>query len=205
MIDVMRAEWRTLLQAWAVDPLLQDQAFGDISKHLAEPGRFYHTLQHVKDALEIVEELRSCTRNLKAVKLAVWLHDVIYDSHAPDNEERSAEYAEQLCARTSIPDGKRVAALILTTKTHEAGADDPDVQVLIDADLAVLGSSEPAYHEYAVKIRQEYAWVPELTYRVKRRQVLEKFLTRPKIFHFLGRLEESARRNIAAEIAHLEE
>jgi predicted metal-dependent HD superfamily phosphohydrolase len=47
------------------------------------------------------------------------------------------------------------------------------------------------------------AWVPEGNYRTGRRQVLERFLTKPSIFHLLRHLEEPARQNIAAEIARL--
>ena len=86
--------------------------------------------------------------------------------------------AERLCKELSIPEGHRVAALIMKTKTHDAG-DDADAQVLLDADLAILGASEPAYLDYAKKIRQEYAWVPEPEYRQGRRRVLESFLSRP--------------------------
>jgi predicted metal-dependent HD superfamily phosphohydrolase len=75
--------------------------------------------------------------------------------------------------------------------------------VLIDADLAILGADDPAYRAYADQIRQEYAWVSEPDYRMGRRQVLECFLARPKIFDLLAHLEEPARRNIAAEIARL--
>jgi predicted metal-dependent HD superfamily phosphohydrolase len=75
--------------------------------------------------------------------------------------------------------------------------------VLLDADLAILGASEIDYQAYAVSIRREYAWVPEPEYRKGRRQVLERFLTRPRIFHFLSHLEEPARRNLVAEIARL--
>jgi predicted metal-dependent HD superfamily phosphohydrolase len=95
-----------------------------------------------------------------------------------------------------------VASLILRTKSHVAG-EDTDAQVLIDADLAILGANEADYQTYAQKIRSEYGWVPETEYREGRRQVLERFLTRPKIFHFLSNLEEPARRNIAAEIVRL--
>jgi predicted metal-dependent HD superfamily phosphohydrolase len=95
-----------------------------------------------------------------------------------------------------------VASLILKTKTHDA-CEDVDAQVLLDADLAVLGATEPAYRTYADQIRQEYAWVPEPEYRIGRRRVLERFLARPRIFHLLALLEERARRNIAEEIAGL--
>src|SRR5260370_33672763 len=77
-------------RAWAVDLALADLKFEEICKHYAEPGRFYHTLDHVQNVLEIVESLGSHGRNPNAVKLAGWLHDLIYDSRASDNEERSA-------------------------------------------------------------------------------------------------------------------
>jgi len=200
MNDVLRRKWHDLLRAWAVPVSLADRVFEDVREHYAGPGRFYHTLDHVQSVLEAVESLGSLARNLNAVKLAAWLHDVIYDSRASDNEERSADYAERLCEKLSIPDGRLVASLIRKTKTHDA-EDDPDAQVLIDADLAILGSSEPAYRAYSEKIRQEYAWVPEADYRQGRRRVLQTFLSRPKIFHLLCHLEALARQNIAAEIA----
>ena len=77
------------------------------------------------------------------------------------------------------------------------------IQVLVDADLAIPGASESAYRAYAEKIRQEYAWVSEPDYRMGRRQLLERFLAKPKIFHLLSQVEESARRNIADEITRL--
>ena len=89
--------------------------------------------------------------------------------------------------------------LIRKTKTHDAGGD-ADAHVLIDADLAILGASESAYRVYGEKIRQEYAWVSESDYRRGRRRVLQSFLSRPRIFHLLCRLEDPARRNIAAEM-----
>jgi predicted metal-dependent HD superfamily phosphohydrolase len=185
MNEVLRQKWHDLLRSWAVAPALADRAFEDVSKQYAGPGRFYHTLDHVQNVLETVESLGSQARNLNAIKLAAWLHDVIYDSQASDNEERSADFAERLCEKLSIPDGRPVASLILKTKTHDAGHD-PDAQVLLDADLAILGAGEAVYQTYAEQIRQEYAWVPEADYRNGRRRVLENFLNRPRIFHFLS-------------------
>jgi predicted metal-dependent HD superfamily phosphohydrolase len=177
MNDVMLGKWHCLLQTWAVDPIVAGQMFEDISTRYAGPGRYYHTLDHIQDVLETLESLRASAQNPNAVQLAAWLHDVIYDSKASDNEERSAEYAERLCQDLSIPERGLVASLILTTKTHSA-AEDADAQVLLDADLSILGTSEPTYRKYAERIRQEYAWVPEPAYRTGRRQILEKSLKR---------------------------
>jgi predicted metal-dependent HD superfamily phosphohydrolase len=202
MNEILRQKWHDLLLGWRVDPIQADRTFQEVREHYAEPDRFYHTLNHIQNVLETVESLSLHARNQNAVKLAAWLHDVIYNSKASDNEERSAEYAEGLCERLSIPEGPLVASLILKTKTHDAW-DDPNAQVLLDADLAILGASEPEYQRYADQIRQEYAWVPQPDYRIGRRQVLTKFLTRAKIFHLLRDLEQSARHNITAEITRL--
>jgi predicted metal-dependent HD superfamily phosphohydrolase len=191
----MRHKWHDLLRAWAVDPTLADCTFEEVREQYAQSGRCYHTLDHIENVLETVERLGSHARNLNAVRLAAWLHDVIYDSRASDNEERSADYAERLCERLFVPDGRLVASLILKTKTHDAGGD-ADAQVLIDADLAILGASESVYRSYAAKIRQEYAWVSEPDYLKGRRGVLQNFLKRPRIYHLLGHLEDPARRNM---------
>ena len=122
MNEMPRRKWHDLLHAWAVDHRLADRAFEDVCKHYAEPDRHYHTLEHVRQVLETVDVLGSHARNLNAVKLAAWLHDVIYDSRASDNEERSADYAERLCEHLCVPDGSRIAFLILKTKSNFVGA-----------------------------------------------------------------------------------
>jgi predicted metal-dependent HD superfamily phosphohydrolase len=197
-----RERWHELLQTWGVAPNRADRKFEEVVLAYSGPGRFYHNLDHVLAVLATVDSLASFAKNVNAVKLAAWLHDVIYDSKASDNEERSAEYAERFCEELAIPEGHRVGVLIRTTKTHDAG-DDVDARVLLDADLAILGACESDYRAYAEMIRQEYAWVSEPEYRKGRRRVLESFLARPRIYHFLGHLEVPARQNLVREIALL--
>jgi predicted metal-dependent HD superfamily phosphohydrolase len=202
MNDAMRRRWRSLLASWHIDSAAVDSTFGEVAERHAEPGRFYHTLDHVEAVLATVDRLAGHAHDPRSVELAAWLHDVVYDSRASDNEERSADFARQLCERLSIPGGERIASLILTTKTHEPG-DDSDAMVLLDADLAVLGADDADYRRYAEAIRREYAWVPEADYRAGRCRVLERFLAKPAIFRLLHSLEPAARRNLAAEIERL--
>lgn len=194
--------WRLLLSQWNVSPVVADCMFEDLRERYSGPERFYHTLDHAVGVVSTVDSLQAHAMHVNAVKLAAWLHDVIYDSRAADNEERSAEYAERLCQELAISEGRIVGDLIRVTKRHEAG-DDADTRVLLDADLAVLGASDQVYHEYAQNIRREYAWVPDAEYRAGRRRVLEHFLSRPRIYYFLVHLEGPARRNLAAEIDRL--
>jgi predicted metal-dependent HD superfamily phosphohydrolase len=124
-----RLDWRDLLRGWGVGPLQADCACEEVRKAYSDPGSFYHTLDHVLAVLTTVETFAAHARNLGAVKLAAWVHDVVHDSKGSDNEERSAQYVEELGQRLGIPQGPLVAALVRTTKNHEAG-EDVDAQVL---------------------------------------------------------------------------
>ena len=78
--------------------------------------------------------------------------------------------------------------------------------VLLDADLAILGAAASEYKAYSRAIRQEYSWVPDREYRWGRKQVLDRFLQRNRIYYtselFLA-LEERARDNLQGEIRDL--
>lgn len=166
---------------------------------LAEPHRRYHDERHIAAMLSHIPAGQA-SRELIA---AIWLHDVIYDPHAADNEERSAEQARRDLAGSGI-DAEAVAALILATKHHRAATGEE--RLLVDLDLGVLGVPPDAYERYAADIRAEYAHVPEEAYRMGRAQVLRRFLDRPAIYATAGfaRLEERARANLSGEIADLE-
>jgi predicted metal-dependent HD superfamily phosphohydrolase len=132
----------------------------------------------------------------------------VYDPHAHDNEERSADHARAVLRPLGVPDPvvDEAARLIRLTQGHYTGPDDTAGHVLLDADLAVLGADGPAYDAYARAIRREYAWVPEGAYREGRRRVLEGFLRRPRLYAteamFASR-EGPARANLRREIASL--
>src|SRR5262249_59491880 len=95
---------------------------------------------------------------------------------------------------------------VLLTKTHQARPADLNGQVLLDADLAILGATPEEYAAYARAIRGEYAWVPDDGYCRGRRAVLEAFLQRPRVFSTarLAELREAAARsNLRAELREL--
>ena len=201
-LTLLRQRWRRLLASRGVNESLAERSFADIAAKYSEPGRFYHNLDHVWSVLETVDSLALSVRDFYSVQMAAWLHDVIYDSKAADNEERSADYARRLFQTLSLPPPEHTAELILKTKTHAAEGD-PDAVALLDADLAILGASESLYDAYAGQIRQEYAWVPDEEYRMGRSQVLTGFLQRPRIFSLLTPLEPPARDNLQRELARL--
>jgi predicted metal-dependent HD superfamily phosphohydrolase len=108
---------------------------------------------------------------------------------------------------SSLPVSKlaSISALILATK-HQAAPVEHDAQVLVDIDLAILGSPPSTFDAYEAAIRREYRWVPRPLFRRKRREILRSLLERPRIYstaHFQGLLEAAARANLARSVTQL--
>jgi predicted metal-dependent HD superfamily phosphohydrolase len=199
------ADWRRLLLPFHAPEPAVTAALTDLAARYSEPSRHYHNLTHLREVLEVISNLGSADPDAPVVRLAAWFHDAVYDSRAKDNEERSADLAEAVLTRLGLPPGlvANVERLVLLTKTHSAEPDDREGQLLLDADLAILGAEESRYDDYARAIRREYAWVAEDAYRGGRRRVLEAFLKRPRLY-FADALfrshEERARRNLRREL-----
>jgi predicted metal-dependent HD superfamily phosphohydrolase len=144
------------------------------------------------------------------VRLAAWMHDAVYDPRAlgDANERDSAEFAEGLLATLGVPAvvTAEVARLVGLTAGHATTAEDPDGELLCDADLAILAGDEPRYGEYTAAIRREYAHVPDDAFRAGRAQVLRALLELPSIYRLppLRRAwEAKARANLANELKTL--
>lgn len=195
-------QWRSLFPQAPED--LVKQVFQEMIAAYSSPERHYHSIAHLVHILATIQSLQP--DNKIAVQLAAWFHDVVYNSQAQDNEERSADLAEQALRSLQVePETITIVRqLILCTKHHQAN--DRDSEILLDADLAILGAAPADYQNYAAAIRQEYAWVPDDQYRTGRTQVLENFLQRDRIFltsQLFEQLEASARRNLQAELQFL--
>lgn len=168
-----------------------------------ESTRAYHNLTHIADCLYRFDEYLHLAENPVAVELAIWFHDMVYDTRAPDNEERSALAAMDFLSGTSL--GNTVADLIRATN-HDGSPGSNDAALLCDIDLSILGREPAEYEAYACAIRKEYAWVPPVDYAKGRIRVLESFLGRPSIFalaEMKNLHEERARANLKREIAGL--
>lgn len=202
--DWLHERWQWLCAVLGLEPTAAELAFTDLVARYTHPDRHYHNLTHLRHVLETLDQLKHLARDLPALLLAAWFHDAVYDARAKDNEEHSAQLAQAVLERFRVPKplSERVAALILLTKSHTVAADDLDGQLLLDADLAILGAAAAEYRQYAEAIRREYAWVAEADYRAGRAAVLKRFEERPAIFHsalMRDQFERSARRNLQAE------
>jgi predicted metal-dependent HD superfamily phosphohydrolase len=178
--------------------------FQEIASNYDTPPRAYHNLLHIAHCLDEFEPARRLADEVNAIEMAIWFHDIIYDSHAKDNEERSAEKAQSVIKSAELTDAFRVkvADLILATK-HNAPPKDADSALLIDVDLSILGQRPEIFDEYERQIRREYDWVAEEAFVAGRSAVLKTFLDRPAIYStafFRNKYEPTARANLARSI-----
>ncbi len=174
----------------------------------AEPHRAYHGMAHIEALLQAQLAHRDLIQDQRAVMLAIWFHDAIYDTQRQDNEERSAELAgemlQQAGADAALIDS--VQRKVRATHHHEWTDGDPDTAVFLDLDLGILATSPEAYDRYAQQVAQEWAWVPEPAYKQGRVKVLQAFLDWPQIYFtpaLLAKWEDRARANLQREIAAL--
>lgn len=208
LLESLSHQWQQLLEPFEVDPAVATTAFTQLVEAYTSPHRHYHTLEHIAHVLTTLQPFRLQLQDPAAVQFAAWFHDVVYDPQASYNEANSAIYAEKLLQRLGIPEAtvQRTQQLILSTQHHQSSREDWDSQVFLDADLAILGTDAATYQAYVKAIRQEYDWLPTVTFCQGRRQVLEQFLQRPRIY-FTAELyathEAAARRNLAQEVQAL--
>lgn len=184
-----------------------DAELRKLTARYSEPHRAYHTLEHIRHCLGEFEHARNLAADSVAVELALWYHDVIYDTRAKDNEEKSASFAKAVVRKNQLPDslGQAVARLIMATK-HAVAPAEPDEQLIVDIDLSILGQSDFKFDNYERQIRTEYEWVPTAAFVAGRSAILESFLNRPAIFStqfFQEKYEAQARHNIRRSLAQL--
>lgn len=169
-------------------------------EQLREPHRHYHTLAHIEYMLANMIPA-DATPELLA---AVWLHDIVYDPRATNNEELSAKQAATDLAGTrfNVP---MIVNLILGTKHHLPHSDTQNV--LNDLDLLILGDTPAEYDRYAWRVRLEYQHVPHRDFNLNRALFMRHFLEQPRIYQSLPyqKREYQARANISREIRELEE
>lgn len=187
------------------DPLRT--AYDRLITQYSEPQRHYHTVHHLDECLAAFREIEDQADNPRAVEIALWFHDAVYDTKATDNERRSANQARKtlLDCGVATTHADHVHRLVMAT-THANPPDGRDEQVIVDADISILGAKAERFDEYERQVRHEYGHVPERVYRHGRRNILLGFLERDAIFNtarFHARLESRARRNIRRSLEKL--
>ena len=162
-------------------------------------SRVYHNMDHINNMLEKLTESKRFAENLDRILLAIWFHDIVYDAERSDNELKSAEFWIRKMT-PYLPEGPLQwgKMAILATINHYPNSD-PDIQLLLDLDLASLGASWEVFQKNSEQIRQEYIHVPNDQFHENRKAFLTKLLERPRIYgtdHWYDLLEQRARDNL---------
>jgi predicted metal-dependent HD superfamily phosphohydrolase len=183
------------------------QTYAALHAAYAERHRHYHTVRHLDHCLSELDSVRHLAVEPAEVEIALWFHDAIYNPYASNNEEASAQWAERLLGNHPVDPARigRIRDHILATR-HASPVTSPDSQLVVDIDLAILGTGPDTYREFEVNVRKEYAWVPAPVFRRKRAEILQSFLDRPTLYHtspLRNRYESAARSNLLAAITVL--
>ncbi len=204
-MTMLQDEWTKLCSALGVDAAYAGQLWTHLAEAYGEPPRHYHTLDHITAVIADADRLRDRFARPDIALLALFFHDIVYDPVRRDNEARSADKLETWL-------GRRLDAGVLTacrraieaTASH-ASLGDPDIDLILDIDMAILGAPRDAYLRYAEGVAREYLPVYGLeAYTAGRAKLfLEPTLARGALFltePFVA-LEDQARVNMAEELA----
>ncbi|KOV82391.1 hypothetical protein ADL03_25480 [Nocardia sp. NRRL S-836] len=181
---------------------------GDLAERYAEPHRAYHNTFHVvtvvRDSSALADAFAFSVEERAVLALAACAHDVIYDGKPGDDERASAQWARDRLAGLDEQHIARVESLVLATITHSS--DDPLAHVLLDADLAILGSEPEHYERYRQAVRREYARYDDPAWRTGRAAVLRSLLERDDLYvtePARQLWDAAARSNLARELQSL--
>jgi predicted metal-dependent HD superfamily phosphohydrolase len=190
------------------DDAAAERLAAEVVARYGEPQRHYHTLEHAAavDAHAVALGGDCGLAEIRAVRLAAWLHDVVYDPYAGDNEDRSAVFAADALAAAGIDAWITGDCVRLIRRTADHRSTALDEAVLCDADLRILAAEPARYAEYTRQVRAEYALVPEAQFRAGRAQVLRGLLDAGRLYTTAPATawEQAARANVEAELYLLE-
>lgn len=183
---------------------LTNELWTKIEKNYTNKQRHYHTLQHLDNLLAQLTEVKNEIQNWETILFTLYYHDIVYNSLKSDNEEKSAELAENRMKQISVPIDiiELCKKQILATKSHLKSTDS-DTNYFTDADLSVLGQPWETYSLYCKDVRKEYSIYPDFVYNPGCKRVLNHFLTMERIFkteYFQDKFEIQAKQNLIHEL-----
>jgi predicted metal-dependent HD superfamily phosphohydrolase len=195
------------------------------TRRLSDPGRHYHTIRHLEEALELGGESHRSqfkiernpewdkSRDYRNLWWAILFHDAIYVAGRADNEELSAQLAIDTMREHGVSekDRKHVSDLIMFTRHHNpAEAKSRELRAMHDGDLGIFGLWPSRYAQYCEDVRKEWidsGVVDDALFNRGRlaflQKVLEQHQGRPFYFALNPLFSKLAVENITREIDEL--
>jgi predicted metal-dependent HD superfamily phosphohydrolase len=176
-----------------------DDVFQELHGLYSEPGRFYHTPEHIEHCLRQLDQAASHLDDPDSVEIAIWFHDLIYDTRASDNEQRSADRFLELAGKSMDSSFKsKVHDLIMVT-VHPGLPQTSDQQFMVDIDLSSFGLPWEDFVRDSDAVRGEFPHLADTEFFPRHRAFVKSLLSRPNFYFtdfFRSRLEKRARSNI---------
>lgn len=194
---------RPLTQRWNAVMPAHPKLGMELLERWGEDHRRYHDRAHLLNVLESLDRLAEPGSPPRAVVLAAWFHDAVYRGVAGEDEEASAQLAQQrLDGGLEAAEVAETVRLVRLTASHDPEAGDESGALLCDADLSVLGRSAQGYRRYLSAVRAEYAHVPDTDFAAGRAAVVRQLLALEPLFRTNAGQhlwEDAARRNLQSE------
>lgn len=196
-----------LIGNYTTDERLAIQLWNEIEANYSNKKRHYHTLNHLESLLQQLFTIKIQIKDWDTILFSLYYHDIIYNPLKTNNEQKSAEFAENRMQLIGVPKIiiENCVRQILATKKHLLSADN-DTNIFIDADLSILGQPWNVYANYYTQVRNEYALYPDMIYKPGRKKVLLHFLQMERIFitdYFFERFEATSKENLHRELKEL--
>jgi pantetheine-phosphate adenylyltransferase len=158
-----------------------DEVITDILNRWNEPHRFWHnTESHLIPMLKQIDihfELDEykhlyMTDVYKNYIVAAFIHDVVYNPRANDNEEKSLEYLYGSTDRIGKVNLDFISKLVMSTKGREIPTDSDCRPFWLYDNMIIFGGHLDELIDYEHKIFKEYQFVDYETYKTKRIEFL---------------------------------
>lgn len=219
--NFLKAEWDA---SWLVGDVnkglgkgVNDSWYEEVIRNYGGPDRHYHNLEHLVHGLTEINAWAANTGannvSVMTLKQAFWFHDYVYGQateHASD--EKQSAYALQDTKLSNGSMGNSAYRLILATSHFEqASIDEPLKDVMLGADLAILGQDWEVYEQYTRDIQKEY--LPKYTvaeYNSGRLKAMKHLLAKAEIGtlfedpYFSAEYSSKAIENMTREINDIE-
>lgn len=185
--NILTTRWESTLPG-------QEKLGSSLLEEWGAPGRFYHNSVHLLEMLVALEELYAPRRVPRAVILASWFHDLVYQGKPGADERASAHCAHEKLAPLvnhgvlSAEEATDIQQLILATIDHQLPTtpltrlSSADGKYFLDADMAILASPSSRYFRYVQAVRAEYSRFSDEEFRQGRSAILNDFLARENLY-----------------------
>jgi len=163
---------------------LSIDTYDDIINRWNEPHRFYHNINHLNYILYNIEKAYVngiiTTPEKHTLIVVAFLHDIIYNPKANDNEEKSVEYFVEKCKIINVASKEfieDVSRIIMDTKKRIKPTEKLS-KIFWEIDNSILDNDINKLIEYEHQIFKEYQWVSYDVYKENRIKFLESSLGR---------------------------